>query len=66
MVWVGGGVVEPWASSDFVGKFWEILELAAKFSESSAGNSGKNLGILHHQTASFAGAPISTREKAGS
>jgi hypothetical protein len=38
---VGGGVVEPWASSDFVGKFWEILELAAKFSESSAGNSGK-------------------------
>ena len=24
------------------------------------------LGILHHQTASFAGAPITTREKAGS
>ena len=40
--WFGwGGVLEPWASSDFVGKFWEILELAAKFWESSTGNSGK-------------------------
>jgi hypothetical protein len=36
-----GGALEPWASSDFVGKSWEILELTAKFWESSAGNSGK-------------------------
>ena len=50
-------VLEPWASSDFVGKFWAILELAA--------NSGSHLqgipgipGFLHHRTASFAGVPI--------
>jgi hypothetical protein len=42
--WCGwGGVLEPWASSDFVGKFWEILELAAKFWESSAGIPGKSV-----------------------
>ena len=36
----GGGVLEPWASwSDFLGKFWEDLELAAKSWESPAGNS---------------------------
>jgi hypothetical protein len=29
-VWVGGGVLEPLAPSDFAGKSWEILELAAK------------------------------------
>ena len=49
---VGGGVLEPWASSDFLGKFWENPELAA--------NPGGHLpeiqgiqGILHHQTASI-------------
>ena len=26
----GGGVLEPSAPSDFAGKSWEILELAAK------------------------------------
>ena len=36
----GGGVLEPLAPSDFAGKSWEILELAAKSWESSAGNSG--------------------------
>jgi hypothetical protein len=35
----GGGELEPWASSDFVGKSWEILELAAKFWEGIPGNS---------------------------
>jgi hypothetical protein len=59
----GGGVLEPWASSDFLGKSWEILELVAKFWESPAGNSGKILGFSHHQTASFAGAPITARQR---
>ena len=56
----GGGVLEPRASSDIVGKSWEILELAAKSWESSAGNSGNfwEFGI-----ASFAGAPITARER---
>ena len=36
----GGGVLEPWAPSDFLGKSWEIVEAVAKFWESSAGNSG--------------------------
>ena len=36
-----GGVLEPWASSDFLGKSWGNLELAAKFWDSPAGNSGK-------------------------
>ena len=55
----GGGVLEPRASSDFVGKSWEN---SGKFS-SSPQNSGSHLqgipgkvGILHHRTASFAGA----------
>jgi hypothetical protein len=37
----GGGVLEPWAPSDFLRKSWEILEPVAKFWESPAGNSGK-------------------------
>ena len=36
----GGGVLEPWASSDIVGKFWEILELAAKSWEGIPGKCG--------------------------
>ena len=54
-----GGVLEPLAPSDFVGKSWENLEPVAKCWESPAVNSGKFWEIL----ASFAGAP---REEAGS
>ena len=46
----GGGALEPWATSDFLGKSWEILELAAKFWESPAENSGifaSSDGIVH-------------------
>ena len=50
----GGGVLEPWVSSDFLEKSWENPEPSAKSWESSAGNSGN----LIHLTASFAGAPI--------
>ena len=53
-------------ASDFLGKSWGILEPVVKFWESSAGNSGKfweNPGFLHHQTASFVGAPITPRER---
>ena len=46
-------------ASDFLGKSWGILELAA--------NPGRefreNLGFLHHRAASFAGAPITPRER---
>ena len=37
---LGEWVLEPWASSDFLGKFWKILEPVAKSWESSAENSG--------------------------
>ena len=55
----GGGVLEPRASSDFVRKFWEILELAANSGSHLPENLGKS-GIL---TASFAGAPITSGER---
>ena len=61
-----GGVLEPWAMSDFLGKSWEksweILEPVAKSGNYQQGI----LGFLHHRTASFAGAPITPREEAGS
>ena len=61
-VWVGGGVLEPLAPSDFVGKSWEILEPVV-----NPGNHRQGiLGFLHHETASFTGEPIMTWEEAGS
>jgi hypothetical protein len=61
--WGWGGVLEPWASSDFFGKSWEN---SGRFSSPSP-NPGSHRqgipGISHHQTASFAGAPITTRER---
>ena len=62
----GGGALELWASSDFVGKSWE----SSGRIPSSPQNSGSHLqGILGKSgilTASFEGAPIMTREEAGS
>jgi hypothetical protein len=56
----GGGVVEPWASSDFLG------ENPGEFSSPSQ-NSGSHLpGILGIPGFLHAGAPITTREKEGS
>jgi hypothetical protein len=46
----GDGVLEPWASSDFLGKSWENLAPVAKSWESSAGNSrilASPDGIVH-------------------
>ena len=55
----GGGVLEPPTLSKNSRARRKILGvICRKFRE--------NLGILHHQTASFAGAPITTREEAGS
>ena len=55
----GSSVLEPWALSDFLGEF-----------SSPSQNPGSHrqgiLGFLHHETASFAGAPMTTQEEAGS
>jgi hypothetical protein len=54
----GDGVLEPWASSDFLGKSWESLGRIPSSPQNPGGHLPEILGILHHQTASFAGAPI--------
>ena len=56
----GGGVVEPWASSDFLGKSWESSGRIPSSPQNPGSHLPEILGILHHQTASFAGA---TRER---
>jgi hypothetical protein len=57
-----GGVLEPWASSDLLGKSGE--NSGGISSPSQNAEFWQILGILHHQTASFAGAPI-TSHKSG-
>jgi hypothetical protein len=50
-LWGCGWVLEPWASSDFLGESWENLEPVAKFWESPAGNSKefRNFRIIRRQ-----------------
>ena len=59
-------VVEPWASSDFLGKSWENSGRIPSSTQNPGGHlpelPGKP-GNLHHQTASFAGEPIMPRER---
>jgi hypothetical protein len=65
-LWVGGGVLEPWASSDFLGKSPENPRKISSPSQNPGHHRQRILGFLHHQTATFMGAPITTREEAGS
>ena len=57
------------ASSDFVGKSWENtgkLSSSPQILGVICREFRENVGFLHHRAASFAGAPITTREEAGS
>ena len=59
----GGGVVEPWASTDFLGKSWENSGRILSSPQNPGSHLPEILGFLHHQTASFAGAPIMPRDR---
>jgi hypothetical protein len=58
-VWVGVVCSSPGRRLTFSEKSREIPEPVAKFWD----HRQRILGILHHQTASFAGSPITTRER---
>jgi hypothetical protein len=55
----GDVVVEPWASSDFLGKSWESSGRIPSSPQNPGRNFASSDGIV-------AGAPITTREEAGS